>query len=207
MQGGGGWSGGRKSWNSGRISDRVSGPARTPCAAAVRRSGPRFPLLRRIHMKLARLLGLPCLLLVAGVLSGVYPIFAEDGPKCDLAKVEKRAWCSGCKALPGKEALDEKGGCKKCGDKAKVEQVDACIKTVWLCPKCKDADAAAGTCEDCKQERVAHEVAARVVFACPGCGAKADAAGACTNGACKSAALVRTCSQSGTFPHVGAPAK
>lgn len=149
-------------------------------------------------------LSMVALALALCFLSATLPLGAQDAPGCDLAKVEKRPWCPGCKAILAAGALDAKGGCAKCGDKSKVEQVDACIKTIYQCPKCKDAAPAAGQCDDCKVARVAVEVAARVIYVCPTCKAKADAPGSCTNAACKGAARVRTCGLSGQFPHVGA---
>ncbi|HEU4339834.1 MAG TPA: hypothetical protein VFS19_07175 [Planctomycetota bacterium] len=57
---------------------------------------------------------------------------AQEEKACDLAKVESRDYCAGCKGWPASDQV-EKGACKKC--KGKVEKMETCVKVYWDCPK------------------------------------------------------------------------
>ncbi|MBI5368733.1 MAG: hypothetical protein HZA54_16985 [Planctomycetes bacterium] len=157
--------------------------------------------------RLAALFLLLPFLAAAFAASGSAPLGAEEGPVCDLAKVEAGFWCGGCKAVLAPDGRDASGKCRTCKDGGKVEEAEVCVKTVYVCDKCKDASLAPGACDDCKVERTAHRVAARVVWACPACHAPGAGPGACGGADCKGAARVRACSESGRFPHVAASGK
>ncbi len=78
-----------------------------------------------------------------GEVTGVTPDRTQDAKACDLSKVEKGLWCAGCKVLLAKEAVDEKGNCKKCTKPPK--EVEICVKIAYGCP-CGKEKLAAGAC-------------------------------------------------------------
>src|SRR6266850_2324714 len=94
---------------------------------------------------------------------------ASELKRCDLAKVENRAYCKGCDAFPA-EADIEKGACKKC--KTRVEQVPTCVKSAFKCRRHGDNEVlhSKRCCKpevkDCCNEVI---TLARIEYRCDGC--------------------------------------
>ena len=138
--------------------------------------------------------------LMAGA-SAVVQAAGKKGGPCDVATVEKAAYCEKCKMVLDKEMVDDKGECKHC--KVATKEVEVCVKKGFECPGCHMWGKEAGKCEHCKKDLVEKTSMARVVYKCPKCKYHADEAGKCTAACCKDkdVALEKSCEKSGHAPH------
>ncbi|HEY3226590.1 MAG TPA: hypothetical protein VGK61_06340 [Planctomycetota bacterium] len=122
---------------------------------------------------------------------------------CDVSKVEARDYCATCKAWPASDQI-EKGNCKTC--KGKVEKAETCVKVCFVCPKMHRGGTKhhSKACCDAKGCCTETPILALVGYKCDACAAKArketDVKHATENCAGK---IVKTCEQSGKFPHGG----
>ena len=128
----------------------------------------------------------------------------SDAKKCDVSKVENRAFCKGCEAFPAETDI-EKGACKKC--KTKVQQVATCVKSAFRCRMHGDNEVlhSRRCCKpevkDCCNEVV---TLARVEYRCDACNQRGPSEKEVVHLKDKCEGKVaRTCEKSGTFPHGG----
>lgn len=120
-------------------------------------------------------------------------------PKCDLAKIVKIERCHDC-ATDFDSGKCKCGKPKECTCKQKKEEVDVCEKIYYQCTECGNKQFKAGKCEkDGKkvEEKKSH---ADIIYVCEKDKVETDKPGKCKE--CK-ANLVKTCKESGNFPHVG----
>ncbi|MBI4565849.1 MAG: hypothetical protein HY716_14270 [Planctomycetes bacterium] len=162
----------------------------------------------------------PILVLAAGgmlLAADGLPQEAQEGvlrKPCDLAKVEKRDYCPGCRifAIPsesgaGEEAgkgAEEKGTCAKC--KSQLEKVDTCLKSAFPCKMHGEREilhserCCPPSVKDCCVETVLPSL---VIFRCDTCSRWARVAADIQHRNNCTGRAVRTCEQSGLFPHGG----
>lgn len=116
-----------------------------------------------------------------GVLSGATSVRTEEGGACDLSSVLSGFWCSPCqKAFEPDVVADHEYTCPDCG--RTLETCEICVKRI----------------SEGNRERTD---VARVIYRCDVCGAQGDSEGPCPS--CSFCGRrVRTCSKSGTAPHV-----
>ena len=124
--------------------------------------------------------------------------------KCDLSKVENRAYCLRCHEFPATADI-EKGACKKC--KSKVEQVSTCVKTAFPCKMHGDKEVLHSK-RCCKPEVktccVETTLLSRIEFWCDACGQRGPTEKDVVHLREKCEGKVaKTCELSGTFPHGG----
>ena len=141
-------------------------------------------------------------LLPSELVSNVTYYVCED---CE-SSYEKPGECELCGETLQKK-VSGKDVCPHCF--AKPEPAEACVKTYFECPMCECRSATPGKCEDCDEEMEKCVSRALVEYVCPDCGHFSLKPGKCPDPDCSHAGkpLVRTCSESGTYPHVGARAK
>ena len=152
------------------------------------------------------------LILCGTLLSGGIALAAVDQSKaCDLKTVEDGLYCEDCEEILEGDAIEKKLYCAACYESAteaeetpeKATKIKVCVKSAFQCPDCSELSPSAGTCAECDVKLEKATVKARVIFACQECGTAADKEGLCDEEDCREmkAKVVRTCDQSGTFPH------
>jgi hypothetical protein len=133
---------------------------------------------------------------------GLVALLATAAP-CDLKKVQDGFYCKDCD-----QVIDEES-CAKCNAdkdemaKTKADKCQVCVKVYFECEKDQSHSWAAGKCK-CGADMVEKTDKARVIFACESCKKQGEKEGACDDAECAKAGkkVVRTCSKSGTYPHV-----
>lgn len=147
-------------------------------------------------------------LVAAWLLFALPMAWGEEPSSCPMDHTEKAFYCDGCKAFLdhagcGKctgpdwcEQCKKDSWCEKC--KAQARPALSCLRVGFACDRCKTMQLTKGDCAGCKSATVERPVRALVVFACPGCGAKADQPGHCAK--CDKD-LVPQCHDSGALPH------
>lgn len=140
--------------------------------------------------------------------------------KGDLVSGATYYACSVCET-----ARKESGSCPRCDEAlekkvsgkdvcphcfAKPVEAELCEKTCFECPECYERGVA-GTCPDCEKKRAKTTVRALIEYFCPqdGCSESSYGPGKCGDEECGSYGkpLVKTCTESGEYPHVKAGAK
>lgn len=125
--------------------------------------------------------------------------FASARGPCDLKTLEKKLWCPKC--VKYVEKKDTKGGeCVK--DKAKTENVEVCIKQVYVarCHPDKTSNKPVSCCGNLYDKPT--EELSRVIYACPACMQKAPTLGAVKHtDTCANKVPKKTCELSGTGQH------
>ncbi len=143
------------------------------------------------------------LLLVGITLLGAVLVRAEDAAKkCDLKGAGQVAWkCPKCDKLYLDGTLQE-ATCPKCRES--LLNVPACVKIGYVCDEHKVCAQAAGTCSTCGKELIETPFPSEIYYKCPKCGGR-DPAG--HPGECPDCHefRVKTCSLSGTCPHLPSP--
>ena len=127
----------------------------------------------------------------------------QEEKACDVAKSEPRDYCAGCKIWPASDQVD-KGACKTC--KGKVEKVETCVKSCWVCPKMHDGKPKRHEKDCCGMKGCCKEtpILAIVSYACDGCkAAAAKEADVKHTGEKCAGKIQKVCSESTKFPHGG----
>jgi hypothetical protein len=96
-----------------------------------------------------------------------------------------------------------KNVCPECFVKPAAAEI--CVKAYYECPECGRQSLTAGHCDDCDKDLAPQTSRAVIRYVCTGCEASSLVPGKCTNKDCEQfdKPLKKTCSMSGTFPHVG----
>ncbi|MHC4860176.1 MAG: hypothetical protein ACYTDY_08810 [Planctomycetota bacterium] len=121
---------------------------------------------------------------------------------CELiTKAEGK--CPDCeKALVKKTS--GKNVCPKCYEKPLEAEI--CVRTCYECPECCEQVAEAGECKECEEKLAQITVRALIQYQCPetDCDEASYKPAKCQNKECDhhGKPLVKTCSESGVFPHV-----
>jgi hypothetical protein len=138
---------------------------------------------------------------------------SQDDPRgeCDLSHVEAGLYCTVCDRVLNPEEIKEGEYCRACYEWAKGEdispekakKVEVCIKTCHACPGCGRFGRPVGRCAFCTRFYIETMVRARIIRACTGCRTWYENEERCRDEECikKRSRIVRTCAESGTFPH------
>ena len=150
--------------------------------------------------------------------------------ECDVKKTEKAYWCNSCfEALEDSDVKskylcegcgstsDESGECdeceiervkvtmcEKCDEMISDQKVEVCVKTGYICEDCGTESLKPGKCPDCKEEMTKITVKCRVIYKCKDCDYSQFEPGKCSSDEeldCYDKELIKTCENSGTFPH------
>ncbi|MBI4878828.1 MAG: hypothetical protein HY812_04090 [Planctomycetes bacterium] len=127
--------------------------------------------------------------------------FCKD---CEIA-ADKAGDCEWCNA-PLEKKVSGKDVCPACY--APPAECEACVKVYYECPDCGETALEPGACPVCDDEKSPQlekiTSLAVIQYVCEGCYSPSLLPGRCVSDECdhEGQERVKTCSESGTFPHV-----